>query len=69
MMALFYSVRQGASMHYSRALKARAAKWNSATIHFIIYTCDFPTVTSQNAVKNPDFPGEFWGDKPATSFK
>ncbi len=29
-------------------IDAEAAKWNSAIIHFIIYTCAFPTVTCQN---------------------
>ncbi len=31
-----------------QAPETEAAKWNSAIISFIIYTCDFPTVTSQN---------------------
>ncbi len=29
-------------------LEAEVAKWNSAIIHLIIYTCAFPTVTCQN---------------------
>lgn len=28
--------------------KTEAGKWNSGTLHFIIYTCAFPAVTWQN---------------------
>lgn len=30
--------------------ETEAAKWNSAIVHFITYTCDFPAVTCQNVV-------------------
>ncbi len=35
--------------------ETEAAKWNSAVIHFIIYTCDFPTVSCQNVFLDKGF--------------
>ncbi len=38
---------QGVPEVQHQGRETEAAKWNSAIIHFIIYTCAFPTVTSQ----------------------
>ncbi len=34
--------------------ETEAAKWNAAIIHFIIYTCAFPTVTCPHVEKACD---------------
>ncbi len=43
--------------------ETEAAKWNSATIHFIIYTWPFSTVTCQNACTT-DTSGWGFGSRP-----
>lgn len=35
--------------------ETEAARWDSAIVHFIIYICDFPTVTCQDAFTEKDY--------------
>lgn len=46
LMAQFYTVSQHAQCQEP---ETEAAKWNSAIVDFITYTCVFPTVTCQNS--------------------
>lgn len=58
-MGLLLLVQQTSDSHSRKSTwwvvldpKTEVAKWNSAIIHFIIYTCASPTVTCKNASEN-----------------